>query len=359
MMGTRWTLIVMTTLLALPTSWAAPKPGDAVAALENYAFTRTGDELNRRGIRTDAVVILQHGAIIYEHYARGYSASKRHISWSVAKSVINAMTAVSVRLGRISLSDSICKFIKSADPAKCGITIDHLLHLSSGVDWNENYDSSDPEGSTVLGMLYGDGHVDMAKFVLSRPLKVAPGRRWNYSTGDATLLASVLKGAWGSEYPNVFWRELFNPLEMTSARWERDQTDSLIGGSYFYATARDYARFGTLFLNDGAWSGKRLLPEGWVKFSTQIAPAALNPETDLTNESAPGALWWINKPVPQKNSPKPFPDLPDDAFAAIGHWGQSITVMPSQDAVVVRLGDDRDDSFDLATFLKLAKGVIQ
>jgi len=115
------------------------------------------------------------------------------------------------------------------------------------------------------------------------------------------------------------------------------------------------AKFGYFFLNDGMWEGKRILPEGWVKYSTTVAPAYYTTELSKEDiEDGPyGALWWLNRAVPEKNVPRPLPDAPEDTFSAQGHWGQFIYVIPSLDLVVAYTGDNREKVFSSNTLLKL------
>ncbi|MEW5853705.1 MAG: serine hydrolase [Myxococcota bacterium] len=332
---------------------------DQIAALESYAFARTGSEADHAGIRTDGVVIIHRGEIIYEKYAGGYSASQRHLSWSVSKSFTNALVGVGVRDGLLSLDDSICKHRALDDEAYCKIRVRDLLTMSSGIDWQETYEGTELESSSVLAMLYGVGRKDMMGFVSSHRLRDAPAETWMYSSGDSTLLAGVtappLRERYGDEYP---WETLFDPIGMHSATWEADHAGTYVGSSYVYATPRDLAKFGYLFLNDGCWETRRLLPEGWVGFSTKVNEPIKKRPLLREPDDVYGAQFWLNKEVPEIGATRPWPDVPDDAYAARGHWGQSITVIPSRDAVVVRTADDREKGFEFNKFLKLALEVI-
>jgi len=142
---------------------------------------------------------------------------------------------------------------------------------------------------------------------------------------------------------------------MKKVVWERDVAGTFVGSSYIFTTSQDMARFGYLFLNDGIWEGKRLLPQGWVAYSTTIAPAYYTTKLSKSDMADPayGALWWLNRDIPEKNMKRAFPDAPDDMFIAMGHWGQYIFIIPSLDMVIVYTGDNRDDAFNINTFLKL------
>ena len=245
-----------------------------IKALEDYAFTLTGTDDQRLGIRTDSVVIVHAGKIIYERYARGYDASKRHLAWSVSKSITNAVVGAAVNAGALSLDDSICKWLPTVRKDNCNLTVRHFLEFSSGLDWQETYEGQSNQMSSVLAMLYGEGRHDMASFVANHDRRDEPGTACEYSTGDTMVLAAVADAATRPTYgPEFAWKALFDPIGMKSVTWERDPAGHPLGGAYVYATPRDFARFGYLFLSDGRWKGTRILPEGWVHDSVQVNDA--------------------------------------------------------------------------------------
>lgn len=358
-----------------PTNRPAPAPGaewpkrdastlnaDAVKALEDYAFTLTGTDAERKGIRTNGVVIIHQGQLVYERYARGWDETKRHLTWSVSKSFTNALVGIAAGKGKLSLTDSICEhlpWVRDLGEERCGITVQHLLEFSSGLDWKEVYENESNQESSVLAMLYGVGQDDAARFIASHPLRDPPGESWMYSSGDSTLLMAVVQAALEPEDGVRFpWKLLFDRIGVTSAVWERDGKGTMIGSSYLYATPRDMARFGYLALADGCWNGERILPEEWMAQSTAIS-APITKKTYLRDPvDVQGRQWWLNKQHPEEEA-RPFPDVPEDAFMARGHWGQSITVIPSRDLIIVRTGDDRERVFDLNVFLPLAMKVVE
>ncbi len=224
-----------------------------IRALEDYAFTLVGTDEERKGIRTDAVVIVHAGQLVYEKYARGYGEAKKHLTWSVTKSFTNALTGIAVGNGLVKLSDSICAH-RALPETSCAVTIQNLLEFGSGFDWNEGYEGTGNQQSSVLAMLYGEGRTDMARFVAGHPFRDPPGESYAYSSGDTTLLAGVigvgLEKKFGRDFPRT---QLFGPLGMTSATLERDGVGTLVGSSYLYATPRDLAKFGYFLLSDGCW----------------------------------------------------------------------------------------------------------
>lgn len=329
-----------------------------IAALEKYAFTLDGADADRKGVRTDAVLIIQGGEVVYERYARGFDASKKHLTWSVSKSLTGALVGVAVQEGLLATSDSICKTIPDLPPASCAVTVEHLLEMGSGFDWKEIYEDESNQESSTLALLYGQGSGDGGRFNASHALREAPGTSWLYSTGDTCTLAKVVGAAMREKYGALFpWPALFDRIGARHVTLERDAAGEFVGGSYWYATARDAARLGYLYLNDGCWNGQRILPAGWVSAAVEVNPAFKAKRHGADATDVYGRLWWLNQAVPEAGVAKPYPDLPDDLFMAQGHWGQTIAVIPSLDLVIVRFADDRDHVFDRAVFEKLAIAV--
>lgn len=328
-----------------------------VAALDASAFTLTGADAERRGTRTDGLVVVHRGVITYERYARGFGPEAPHLAWSATKAVTQALAGVAVARGVLAVGDSVCTHVPSAPKARCDITVRALLESASGLDWSERYEGIGLQASSVLAMLYGEGRRDMAAFVLSHGRRAAPGARWNYSSGDAVLLAAVVDGALRGAGASAAWPEelLFRPLGMRSATLERDAAGTPVGSSYLYATPRDLARFGWLLANDGCWRGTAVLPAGWVEAATQVSAAFRGPGGwRRPDAGAFGWGLWLNRPVPELGWPTPWPGAPADAFAARGHWGQEIVVVPSLELVIVRTADDRGEKLPIGRLVELA-----
>lgn len=322
---------------------------EALARLEDYLFARHGDDVDRRGQRTNAFVLIKDGKLVAERYARGYTAETPLLTWSVSKSIGGTLVGLAVADGKLDVNDPIGKHYPPADrDGVREIRVVDLLRMSSGLDWNETYETS-PIFSSVMAMLYTAGRDDMAAYVASHDLAVPPGTRWSYSSGDSNLLSGVVRGAIGDEaYAEFPWRRLFDKIGMRSAVLERDKAGTYVTSSYLYASAQDLARWAFLYLNDGVWEGERLLPEGWVAFTLTMAPSyydtALTPGTMDDN---PGAQVYLNLGDPKRDVPAPWPMAPADTFAAQGHWGKSIFVFPGLDMIAVRLGDDRRYACDI------------
>lgn len=334
----------------------------AIAALDAYLFPPDldWDAPERHGVRTDGIVIIHDGAIIYERYDHGYTAQMPHLSWSAAKSFTNAMVGAAVHRGLLAVEDSICEHLEVSSPDSCQVTVRHAMEFASGWAWRETYEGQPPTKSSVLAMLYGQGQADMAGFVAGHPLRDPPGSTFMYSSGDSNVVSAAAGAALTPQYGEHFpWAVLFDPIGMGSAVWERDGAGTYVGSSYLYATTRDYARFGLLLLGDGCWGGERLLPPGWVEWSTQVNPAFEALPIDHDGSAVQGRMFWLNRPVPAVGHDHlPWPHAPEGSFAALGHWRQAIYVVPQAGLVVARNGDDRDGSYSHDETLRLALALV-
>jgi CubicO group peptidase (beta-lactamase class C family) len=198
--------------------------------------------------------------------------------------------------------------------------------MRSGLRFSEVYSDL---SSDVIEMLFNRS--DTAAYAADQPLSFQPGTTWSYSSGTTNILSALARGAVG-DAAYVGWprRVLFDPLGMNSAIMEPDASGTFVGSSFMLATARDWARFGQLYLQDGLWDGRPILPEGWVRFSTSPTPQS--------PEGIYGAHWWLKLQPELGGGTAAAARIAPDAFFAIGHEGQTLTVIPSLRLVVVRLG---------------------
>ncbi|WP_416310219.1 serine hydrolase domain-containing protein [Pseudomonas guariconensis] len=313
-------------------------------AVEAYAFPAR-DETRRTGVRSDALLVIRDGRILYERYVAPTGADTAHLTWSISKSVLASVLGVAYGEGRFALDELALRYYPPLQ-AHSELRIIDLLHWASGLAWQEDYEYA-PLKSSVVAMLYTRGRADMAAFTAALPAEVAPGERFRYASGDSNLLAAALRGMLApGGYDDYPWRALFEPLGIRSAVWERDGAGTYVGSSYLYLSARDLARIGLLMLRDGRWQGRQLLPREWVAFNRQLFERA----EALPGEANPGGHWWLNQPLP--GHPAPWPDAAQDTYAALGHWGQALYVVPSQKLVIVRYADDRDGTYQHNELLK-------
>lgn len=267
---------------------------------------------------TLGVLVVKGGRVIAEGYGPKCGSDAGLVSWSMAKSVTHALIGLLVVDGRLEV-DAPAPVPAWQHDDRSGITVQHLLNMRSGLRFNEDY--VDAQTSHCIEMLFGDGKADVAGYAAALPLDHAPGTVWNYASGTTNILCRIagdLVGG-GEEGMRAYLHDrLFAPLGMTSADPRFDDAGTFIGSSFLYATARDFARFGELYLHDGVAAGRRILPDGWVGHArTPI-------EVPDTETFGYGAHWWLWRE--------------HNAFASHGYEGQYIIVVPAHDAIVVRLG---------------------
>lgn len=302
--------------------WPCGEPDDDVdeEALQRQFATLFSAKQEKRLGQTHALLVVHRGRIVAEQYARGVAANSKRISWSTAKSMVNAAIGILVRDGRVDL-DAPAAVPEWSDPTdpRHGITLRQLLQFRSGLDWNEDY--VDDSVSDVIEMLFGGGQPDMAAHAANKPLVAEPGETFGYSSGTSNIISRILCDIVGpnEECTDFLRTELFGPLGMTTAEPRYDEAGTWIGSSYCYCTARDFARFAYLYLRDGVWDGMRILPEGWVDFSR--TPTSVDEEGDEH-----GAHFWM------------WDENPYGAFLSAGYEGQYLLIAPALDLVVVRLG---------------------
>lgn len=283
--------------------------------------------------RTKAVVVVHNGHVVAERYASDYGIDIPVPGWSLTKSVTNALVGILIREGRLSLDQPapVAAWQGPDDPRRT-ITIDHLLRMTSGLDLDETGSGFDP----VSQMLFMER--DMAGFAERAGLAAPPGSRWDYSSGNTIILSRIIRDAVGGHATDVLEftrRTLFEPLGMGNVTLEFDATGTPVGSSYMFATARDWARFGLLYLDDGMAHGERILPEGWVRYSSSP-----------TLESGYGAGFCTNLGVSKEAERRVLAGMPRDSFFASGALGQRLVIVPSKRLVIVRLGMTPGARFD-------------
>lgn len=300
---------------------AVPLPAENQVRLQAALDRAFAEPDPARLRRTRAVVVVQDGRIVAERYAPGFDAATPLAGWSLAKTAMNALVGVLVGEGRLSLSTPVPapEWTRPGD-ARRAITLNHLLRMESGLRFTE--EPGNPL-QDVTAMLFREP--DAAAFAARKPLHAPPGSRWHYASGTTNLLSRFIRATLGeAEYAALPKRALFGPLGMDSAVIEQDASGTFVGSSFMYATARDWAKLGRLFAQDGVWEGRRILPEGWVAYVATPAPG--DPERRY------GAHVWLRL---DDGGDSP---LPGDAFHGVGFEGQYLTVIPSRKLVVVRLG---------------------
>ncbi|MEH2623370.1 CubicO group peptidase (beta-lactamase class C family) [Bradyrhizobium sp. AZCC 1719] len=305
---------------------------------------------------TRAMVILKDGRIIAERYAQGIGIDTPLLGFSATKSVISALAGILVRKRALKLHEPvpIAAWQKPGDPRRA-ITLDHLLRHTAGLKLGSSLQASLASAlEPVNRMKFMEP--DMAAYAVSRPLESAPGAAWNYHDGNAIILAHLIRQAIGGSAAHMIGfarQELFAPLGMRHVTLEFDASGNAEGSSQLLASARDWARFGQLYLDDGMAGGKRILPEGWVKYTATPTPNAWVGQ---------GAGFWTNLGDSFGATYRTERGWPRDAFYAKGTLGQYVIVVPSERLVIVRLGrspnwpPEADGVFELVRDVVAATG---
>lgn len=276
-----------------------------------------------------AFIVVHQDGVVAERYREGITADTRLLSWSMGKSFTNALVGIMAGDGLVDIHAPM-DIPEWQGDGRAAITLSDLMQMQSGLEWNENYGTR----SDVNLMLHREE--DMGLFALSKPLMAKPGTHWYYSSGSTNIIVRYLRGRFASEeeFLQYIHERLFDPLGIDNPCFEPDMSGTPVGSSYLYATARDFARLGHMYLHDGCVGKERLLPEHWVEYTT-------TPASD--SKGGYGACFWLNRG-------KTYPSAPEDMYSCQGHDGQMIFIIPSKELVVVVLGyspkPDRVIEFD-------------
>lgn len=291
----------------------------------DIAFSEPDPEKPRK---TRAVVVVYDGQLIAERYAPGFDHNTPQLGWSMSKSVANALVGILVKKGKLDLYQPapVPEWQSNGDPRR-NITLDQLMRMSSGLEFTEEY----APFSDAVYMFYDS--YDFAAYAAQKKLETEPDSKWHYSSGTANIIARIVRRAIEKDHENYYafiHQELFDKIGMLSALMEPDPSGTFVGSSYTFATPRDWARFGLLYMWDGVWQGERILPEGWVEYTTTPTPKA--PQGEY------GALFWLNSGAASDPSTRRWPSISRDAFSAEGFQEQRVIIIPKKRLVLVRFG---------------------
>lgn len=305
-------------------------PGGGIDEVVEPLFT----DADRFG-QTFALLVVHEGRLVFERYAgeverwdgpnEPVTETTGLLSWSLAKSVLHATVGTLVLDGRLDVdAPTGLDAWQAADDPRGEITLQDLLEMRDGLDFAEVYEID--KGSDVVEMLFGAGQQDMSGYAATKPLAAPPGSRYSYSSGTSNIISRLVASVVGAGEPYRAYLDerVFGPIGMTSAEPKFDGAGVWSASTYLYASARDYARFGYLYLRDGWWDGVRLLPEGWVDHGRRAR------SVDDEHGYLYGAHWWVTGDE-------------HGTFRGSGYEGQSILVSPGLDLVVVRLGKTPDE----------------
>jgi hypothetical protein len=271
--------------------------------------------------KTRACLIIHKDSIIYESYAKGFDKNTPQLGWSMTKSVTGALIGQMIKDKYLAIDQS--KLFPSWSGPKSNITVADLLHMKSGIAWEEDYSTVSP----ATQMLFNCD--DIVDYNLGLGIEAPSGSHFEYSSGTTNTLFGLIRKTLNDsktyyEYP---YEKLFKPLGMSSAFIEMDESGNYIGSSYMWATPRDWAKFGLLYLHQGNWHGHQVLDSSWVDYTFA---------SDDTSLGEYGTQFWHNDGLE-------LPNIPKDVIYADGFQGQRIFIFPSHDLVIVRLGLSKID----------------
>ena len=281
--------------------------------------------------KTRAILVAHKGQLLAEKYAAGYHKDTKMIGWSMSKSITATMIGILVKQGALSLEDD--HLFDSWQDERSDITLKDLLQMQSGLAWSEDYGTV----NDVTEMLYKSE--DATVIPKSQKIAFDPGTHWYYSSGTSNLLCNIVKEQVDNTeaYLRFPYDSIFCRTGMYNTVMETDEAGNYIGSSYTYATARDWARFGQLYLNQGNWYGDQIVDTSWVDFVS-------TPNTH--SDGTYGGHFWLNAKQHK------YPDAPKDMYSCEGFEGQAVYIIPSYDLVVVRLGLAEEPHFDFNRMLR-------
>ncbi len=277
-----------------------------------------------------ALMVVHKGIPVTEKYKKRFDKETKFLSWSMAKSITNAMIGIMSKQEIVDISDT-AGLKEWTEDERSAITLNNLMQMQSGLHWNEDYGNR----SDVTVMLHEA--YDFANFTYSQELDYKPGSHWYYSSGTTNIVNYILRKKFSSDadYYAFPHKELFYRIGITDAVFETDPSGTLVGSSYLYMNTRDYARFALLYQQDGVFCGDTILPAGWVDYSRA--------EADASNGEY-GSFFWLNRAGA-------YPSAPEDMYLCVGHDGQRVFILPSQELIVVVLGYSPSNSMNFDRLL--------
>ena len=320
----------------LPFPYGNKEPKDSVFSNIDYkkldlAVANAFDKKNEKSKRTRSVLVIYKDKIIAEKYDPGFNKNSKILGWSMTKSVTSALFGILQKQGKININKP-APIKEWATDKRAKITISDLLHMNSGLEWEENYETI----CDATKMLFQTE--DMTKSQLEKPAAFEPNSHWNYSSGTTNLLSGILRNQFKThqEYLDFWYSALIDKIGMNSMIIETDMAGNYVGSSYGWATTRDWSKFGLLYFHNGKWNGEQLLDESWIKYTATPTN---------TSRGEYGAHFWLN-------AGGKFPDVPRDMYYCSGYQGQMVAIIPSLEMVIVRMGLKEDPEFDFNGFLK-------
>ncbi len=320
----------------LPFPYGNKEPKDTIFANVDYtklnaAVANAFDAKGELKKRTRSLLVIYKDKIIAEKYDTGFDKNSKILGWSMTKSITSAMFGILEKQRKFDIDDP-APIPEWANDERKLITTSDLLHMNSGLEWEEKYDKI----CDATQMLFQAE--DMSRVQLEKPSAFKPNTHWNYSSGTTNLLSGILRKQFKThqEYLDFWYSALIDKIGMNSMVIETDMARNYVGSSYGWATTRDWAKFGLLYLHKGNWNGEQIFNESWAKYTATPTN---------TSNGRYGAHFWLN-------AGGHFPDVPRDMYYCSGFQGQMVAIIPSLDLVIVRMGLKEESEFDFNGMLK-------
>lgn len=323
----------------LPFPYGELEPKDTIFSNVDYAklnkaVANAFDTNGEDDKRTRSVLVIYKDKIIAEKYAQGFNKNSIILGWSMTKSITGTLFGILQKQRKFDIYKP-APIPEWQNDNRKNITTNDLLHMNSGLEWEEAYDKI----CDATEMLFHDQ--DMSRSQLLKPAVFKPNTHWNYSSGTTNLLSGILRKQFKThqEYLDFWYSALIDKIGMHSMIVETDMAGNYVGSSYAWATTRDWSKLGLLYLHKGNWNGEQLFDAIWAKY--------VSTPTNSSNGKY-GAHFWLN-------ADGFYPDAPRDMYSCNGFQGQKVYIILSMDLVIVRMGLTGDSDFD---FNGLLKGIV-
>jgi len=332
----------------IPTATPMPLPRRLDTGPASYTWNGATKpvEVFLRENRVVAFIVVRKGVVVREWYGLGAGPQDRFTSWSMAKSVLSTLVGIALAEGRISsIDDPVKKYAPQfADTAYADVPLRDLLTMSSGIAWNDDTKDPNSDTSKLLRAVYFQGDRAGA-FVGRSPRRAPAGTVFNYGSADPQVLAAVLSNATGSALSDYLSQKIWRPLGASAeGYWNLDRDGGAeLGACCISARLDDYARFGAMLANGGAWRDRQVVPSEWIAAASRPGRPGLEPGK-LAGENGYGYLWWI-------------PPSSQEEFFADGLFGQVLWIDQKHKTAVVMLADDVASDAHLAEEIALMRAL--
>ena len=313
------------------------------ADVEQFLFAE------KKGAKTDGLIILKDGEIVYERYARGFDRIRKHCTYSMGKTFSVMMMSIAAKMGYIDMDAPFGALFPFVSPDKSSLTLRNFMTMTSGIKFSEQ-EVLKFKKPNVIEALYGKHVADIGQYMLSLPQRSAPGTTLDYSSGDTNVMWWALKQQMSKQEYNDFpFSQFFAKLNINDVVFEQDESGTFLGSTFYYLRPIDIAKIGQMILQRGQFQGRQIVEAEFIDFMKTPSPGSGH--IVIKKHDPYGGGLWLN--TDHKN----YPDVDTDMLQAHGFDGQSLTIFPSKKMVIVRLADDSRLKFSWKNYMKLVGGL--